>query len=77
MKITAVQMIICLVLSACGGGDDRDRVCAPTSPPFGTRPSASISFNFEVEPNDDLANANSQTLSTPRPNGGQVGFGVV
>lgn len=76
-NLTGLALVLLLMLCACGGGDDRGPVCRPTSPPFGTRPSASISFNFEVEPNDDLANANSQTLSTPRPNGGQVGFGVV
>jgi hypothetical protein len=76
-NLTALALVLLLMLGACGGGDGRDPGCGPTSPPFGTRPSASISFNFEVEPNDDLTNANSQTLPTHRPGGGQVGFGVV
>ena len=69
MKITAIQLTACLVLTACSGGGNGGS--EPTLPPpqscAGTGFVGSTSFPIvgEVEPNDDISMAFGVIIPTP------------
>ena len=87
MKIAAIQLTVCLVLSGCGGGGGSNAVGIIT-PPVGTPTcgatvptSGAFKITFpsvnEVEPNDDISTANPVNLPTPAAPEDRVGIIVL
>ena len=57
MKIAAIQLIVCLFMSACSGGGGSGGEPAPPADPGPIIDDPAFNFVPEVEPNDDMSTA--------------------